>query len=67
MCPPSQGSVWVLRVVLPKQILPVVVPIRRANDDVDVLRVRRVRIPGEVFQIGGHLMIELDQDHISYS
>ena len=57
----------VLRVVLPKQILPVVVPIRRANDDVDVLRVRRVRILGEVFQIGRYLMIELDQDHISYS
>src|SRR5438105_15178109 len=56
-------SVRVLLVVQPQEILAVVVAVRRADDGVDVLRVRRVGIRREVLQVRRLLMIELDQDH----
>jgi len=51
-----------LQVVQPQQVLPVVIPIRRANNGMDVLTIRQIGI-GEMPQRGRALMIEFDQDH----
>jgi hypothetical protein len=48
--------------VLPQQVFSVVVPVRGADHGVDVLAVRRARVLGEVPQVRGGLVVELDQD-----
>ena len=44
-----------------QQVLAVVVAVRRAHDDVDVLVVRHVRVRGELPQVRRRLVIELDR------
>src|SRR5262245_28769489 len=56
-------TVWVrvLHVMLPKQVLAVVVPVRSSDDRMDVLTVNRPRVGGASSQAHRQLMIEFDQ------
>src|SRR5678809_758783 len=58
-----RGGVRVLQIMLPQQIFPVVVAVRRTDDDVDVLWIRSVGILGVGLEVRGHLVVELDQDY----
>jgi hypothetical protein len=58
----SRFFVWVREVVLPQQVFPVVVSIRRSNDTVNVLLRRLVGIGCVLSQVRGALMIEFDQN-----
>ena len=48
---PVSGAVRVELIVLTEQILAVIIPVRRAHDDVDVLAIRHIRMRGEVPQV----------------
>ena len=49
-------------VMLAQQVFAIVVAIRRADDAMNVLAGRSVRILGESREVGGALMIELDEN-----
>ena len=51
------------REMLAEQVLAVVVAVRRAHDDVDVLAAGLAGIGGEMPQVGRPLVVELDQHH----
>src|SRR5688572_14152296 len=52
-----------LTVMLPQEILAVVVSVRRAHDDVNVLAVGDVWVCRQVPEVRRPLMVELDEEH----
>ena len=59
---PVSSRMRMREVVLPQQVFPVVVSIRRSNDTVNVLLRRLVGIGYVLSQVRGALMIEFDQN-----
>ena len=53
----------VRRQMLPQQVSAIVVAVGRADDDVDVLTIRPLRVGREVPEVRRPLVVELDQHH----
>src|SRR5271155_1452599 len=53
----------VRQIMLPQQILPIIVPVRRAHHAMNVLLRRRIGVLRKPRQIGRPLVVELNQNH----
>ena len=53
----------VRQIMLSEKVFAVIIPVGRAHDDMNVLARGQFRVGRKASQIGGPLMIELNQDH----